>query len=164
MFSNKMVSLISKVSEGKIRKSELKDIKRKTIKSNSSTTKLTIENGVVTLNKTHKPNVVTLHSKENLYRTVKAVWNLVDALDVKLEENDVKLHVDKYVNAVRSEDEVTAFVERLDIAKETAYHKALKKDVKVKSVLIGAKVSGSTIIPFIECEYIAELEVSAHED
>ena len=159
-----MISLISKVSEGKIRKSDLKDVKRKTIKSNSSTTKLTIENGIVILNKTHKPCVATLHSKENLYRTVKAVWNLTDALDVKLEENDVKLHVDKYINAVRSEDDTTAFVERLDLTKGMAYHKVLKKDVAVKYVLIGAKVSGSTIIPFIECEYVAEVELNAYED
>ena len=164
MFSNKMIGLINKVTETKVRKTDLKNVQRKTVKSNSSTTKLTIENGVVILNKTHKPSVATLHSKENLYKTVKAVWNLADALDVKLEENDIKLHVDKYVNAVRSDDNTTAFVERLDMAKDTAYHKGLKQNVKVNSILIGAKVHGSTVVPFIECEYTAELEVSTHED
>ena len=164
MLSNKTISIINKVVEGKIKKAELKTVNRKTITSATSKTKLTIENGIVTLNKTHKPSVAALHSKGNLYRTVRAVWDLTKALDVELAENDVKLHVDKYVNAVRADDNPNTFSEKVVLKESTAKHKVLNKDVKVDYVIIGARLVEDTVIPFIECNYIAELEVGNNED
>ena len=165
MLSNKMISAINKLSGGTIKKAELKNTKKKTITSATAKTKLLIDDGVVKFHKTHKPSVAAVHSKTNLYRTVRAVWDLTKALDIELAENDIKLHVDKYINSVRANEEgVNTFVELMTLSDCNAYNTILKTNVKVDYVLIGAKFVDNTVIPFIECSYMAELEMSNHED
>ena len=165
MISNKMISAINKLSGGTIKKTDLKNTKKKTITTTTAKTKLLVEDGVVKFHKVHKPSVATVHSKSNLYRTIRAVWDLTKALDVELAENDVKLHVDKYINSVRAKEEgVNTFVELVTLSNCNIYNRLLKTDVKVDYVMIGAKFVGDTVVPFIECSYIAELEMSNHED
>ena len=157
--TNKTLSYINKITGGSFKKTELLKINKKTLSSKGSNTVISIKDNIVEINKAHTPSLNVLHSKANLYRTVRAVWDLADAMDIILSHDDIKNHVDKYVNAGRDEANTVKFSEVVNLTQKEVKHKVLGHNVQVKHVIIGANISGDTVIPFIDYEYTAKMEV-----
>lgn len=157
--NKRTLGIINRITEGRYKLSDFKGDKLKKTESPVSHSTISKNDDVVVITKRHKPAVHTLHHKDNLYKTVRAVWNLTDALDIELSHNDIKKHVDKYVNSVRDEDDIKTFNERIQLTDATAMHKVTKRHAKVAYVTIGATICIGTVIPFIEYEYSIELEV-----
>ena len=157
--NKRTLGIINRITEGRYKLSDFKGDKLKKTESPVSHSTITKKDDVIVITKRHKPSVHTLHSKHNLYKTVRAVWNLTDGLDIELSHDDIKRHVDKYVNAVRDDDNIKTFNERIHLTDDVAMHKIAKRHAKVNYVTIGANISNETVVPFIEYEYHIELEV-----
>ena len=159
MISNRTLSQINKISGGDFRKADIKARKKRVIHSNDADTIVQVGDSLIRLTKTHRPVKHAIHSRTNLYKSVRAVWDLASILDIELSHDDIKGHVDKYINAVTDKDSVKQFQESMTLINKTGWHKTLKKFVEVNHVIIGANVTEGTAVPFIEYEYVAELEV-----
>ena len=159
MISNRTVSQINKISGGDFRKAEIKARKRRVVHSSDADTVVQVGDSLIRLTKTHRPVKHAIHSRTNLYKSVRAVWDLASVMDIELSHDDIKGHVDKYIAAVTDKDSVKQFQESMTLINKIGWHKTLKKFVEINHVIIGANVTEGTAIPFIEYEYVAELEV-----
>ena len=159
-----VLGIVNKLTGVKSKKTDFKIGKKRNIINGSAVSTVLVDDGKVVVTKNHKPSIHALHSKGNLYRSVRAVWDLVEGMDVLLAHDDVKAHVDKYVASVRDEANVKGFNERLHISNPRISHKSLKTGVLLDYVLIGANMVEDTVIPYIEYEYSVELEVHDNEN
>lgn len=159
MISNRTLSQINKISGGDFKKSEIKARSKRVVHADDADTVIQVGDSVLRLTKTHRPVKHAIHSRTNLYKSVRAVWDLASVMDIELSHDDIKGHVDKYIMAVTDKDSVKQFQESIVLANKIGWHKTLKKFVEVKHVVIGANITEGTAVPFIEYEYVAELEV-----
>ena len=159
MISNRTLNQINKISGGDFKKSEIKARRKRVIHTDDADTVVQVGDSVLRLTKTHRPVKHVIHSRTNLYKSVRAVWDLASAMDIELSHDDIKGHVDKYIMAVTDKDSVKQFQESMVLANKIGWHKTLKKFVEVNHVVIGANITEGTAVPFIEYEYVAELEV-----
>jgi hypothetical protein len=159
MMSNRTLSQINKISGGDFKKAEIKARKKRVIHTDDADTTVQVGDSIIRLTKTHRPVIHVLHSRTNLYRTVRAVWDLTSAMEINIGHDDIKNHVDKYINAVTDKDNTIQFKEAIHLSEGMVMHKSLHKMVNVNSVVIGANLVKDTVVPFIEYEYSVELEV-----
>lgn len=159
MMSNRTLSQINKISGGDFKKAEIKARKKRVIHTDDADTIVQVGDSIIRLTKTHRPVKHALHSRTNLYKTVRAVWDLTSAMEINIGHDDIKNHVDKYINAVTDKDNTIQFKEAIHLVNDMAMHKTLHKMVQVNSVVIGANLVKDTVVPFIEYEYSVELEV-----
>ena len=94
------------------------------------------------------------HSRRSTYRSVTTAWDLCKLLGVILGENNIKPHVDKYIEAMNS-CKTKSYSEMIEIIDPSelrckAYPCADVVDVKVE---ISSVLSSSSSIPRITCMY-----------
>ena len=159
-----VLGIVNKLTGVKSKKTDFKIGKKRNIINGSAVSTVLVDDNKVTVTKNHKPSIHALHAKSNLYRSVRAVWDLVEGMDIILMHDDVKAHIDKYVASVRDEANVKGFNERLHISDPSTHHKGLKTRAILDYVLIGANIIGETVIPYVEYEYSVELEVHDNEN
>lgn len=158
------LGIVNKLTGVKSKKTDFKIGKKRNIINGSAVSTVLVDADKVTVTKNHKPPIHAIHSKGNLYRSVRAVWDLVEGMDVTLAHDDVKAHVDKYVASVRDEANIKGFNERLHISNPMTSHRNLKTKALLDYVLIGANIVEDTVIPYVEYEYSVELEVRDNEN
>ena len=138
MISNRTLSQINKISGGDFKKSEIKARRKRVIHTDDADTVIQVGDSVLRLTKTHRPVKHAIHSRTNLYKSVRAVWDLASVMDIELSHDDIKGHVDKAITVnilekalVNSKPrEVKKQISELIIALSTADNvKFIKEDI-----------------------------------
>ena len=100
MISNRTLNQINKISGGDFKKSEIKARRKRVIHTDDADTVVQVGDSLLRLTKTHRPVKHVIHSRTNLYKSVRAVWDLASVMDIELSHDEIKGHVDKYIMAV----------------------------------------------------------------